>query len=483
MKKFMKIVAAVSLGASLTAGAWAQEDEENGAAEEQAPAQQTQAAPAISPVNSISQLLDRVRSDARDAQADNQRRLQEFRANEQQQNNLVSQARAQLNQLEAAAAQNQERFEQNNARIQQLDNQLRQEQGAFGEVFGLARQKAGEFASLIEASLVSAQRPGRHEPLRQLAESRTLPERQGLDQIWQAMLDEMQGQREVVTFNTRVLGLNEGQPVPVTRVGPFSAFTTHGGNQFVSYSSSPENRLAGFRLAVLDRQPPARLTDAAGRLARAEPGEIVAGPIDPSRGTLLGIYRSVPNLYERFEQGGIVAKIILGLLIFAALFGIIRLIMLLMTSAAINGQKRKSTASKSNPLGRIMLTYEEVRDRPVETIELKLDEAILRETPKLEFGLSFLKLSAAIAPLLGLLGTVTGMIRTFTQITLFGTGDPQIMAGGISEALVTTVMGLIAAIPLLFIHSFAASFARGAQQTLEEQAAGIVARHAEERGV
>jgi len=127
-----------------------------------------------------------------------------------------------------------------------------------------------------------------------------------------------------------------------------------------------------------------------------------------------------------------------------------------------------------------MLAYEQVKDRPIETIELKIDEAILRETPRLEFGLNFLKLAAGVAPLLGLLGTVTGMIRTFTQITLFGTGDPKIMAGGISEALVTTVSGLIAAIPLLFIHSFAASFARGAQQTLEEQAAGIIARHAEE---
>jgi biopolymer transport protein ExbB len=128
-----------------------------------------------------------------------------------------------------------------------------------------------------------------------------------------------------------------------------------------------------------------------------------------------------------------------------------------------------------------MLAYEGAKDKDVETMELKLDEAILQETPKLEFGLNFLKLAAGIAPLLGLLGTVTGMIKTFTQITLFGTGDPRIMAGGISEALMTTVLGLIAAIPLLFIHSFAQSFARGVQQVLEEQAAGMIARHAEER--
>jgi len=267
----------------------------------------------------------------------------------------------------------------------------------------------------------------------------------------------------------------------VTRVGAFLAVADDGGPVFAQWTTDEGNSRTSYNLVQLERQPPGSLMGAASNLINAEPGEIVAGPIDPSRGALLQIYKDVPNLSERFEQGGIVAKIIAALLIVSASFGIFRLLSLLMTTSAINAQKRRSTASKSNPLGRIMLAYEEVKDRPVETIELKIDEAILRETPKLEFGLNFLKLAAGVAPLLGLLGTVTGMIRTFTQITLFGTGDPRIMAGGISEALVTTVSGLIAAIPLLFIHSFAASFARGAQQTLEEQAAGIIARHAEEK--
>jgi len=203
--------------------------------------------------------------------------------------------------------------------------------------------------------------------------------------------------------------------------------------------------------------------------------------VDPSRGALLNIYKDVPDLNERIEQSGNVGKVIIGLLVISALFGIFRMISLLMTQAAVGGQKRKSSGNKGNPPGRVMLAYESAKDKDVETMELKLDEAILQETPKLEFGLNFLKLAAGIAPLLGLLGTVTGMIKTFTQITLFGTGDPRIMAGGISEALMTTVLGLIAAIPLLFIHSFAQSFARGVQQVLEEQAAGMIARHAEER--
>jgi len=463
MKTFTKLLAAVSIGVSLTAGAaYAQSDRE--------------------PVSSISELLDRVRADSRDAAAENQRRLQEFRAERSRQQQLLNQARNELAQLEATADANQEQFEANQARIDELDQELRAEQGEFGELFGAARQTAGEFASIIEGSIISAQFPERHRALEELATSRTLPERRELDRIWSVMIGEMNAQANVVTFNTSVLGLNDYEPVPVTRVGPFLAFAMDGGPQYVSYSTDENNPLQGYSLSVLATQPPGSLLNAAATLARADQGEIVAGPFDPSRGALLNIYKDVPNLTERFQQGGIVAMIIAGLFIFSFLFGLFRIFVLLTTGSAVNAQKRKSTPSKGNPLGRIMMAYEEVKDRPIETIELKLDEAILRESPKLEFGLNFLKLAAAVAPLLGLLGTVTGMIRTFTQITLFGTGDPRIMAGGISEALVTTVSGLIAAIPLLFVHSFAAAFARGVQSTLEEQAAGIVARHAEERG-
>ena len=144
---------------------------------------------------------------------------------------------------------------------------------------------------------------------------------------------------------------------------------------------------------------------------------------------------------------------------------------------AQSGSRKKP--SKSNPLGRVMLAYENTQSNDVETVALKLDDAILKEVPKLESGLNLVKVLAATAPLLGLLGTVIGMINTFQAITLFGTGDPQIMASGISEALVTTVLGLIAAIPLLLLHAFASGASKRVSQVLEEQAAGIIAEHAE----
>jgi len=457
MKTTMKLLAAaVSMGVAMTAGAFAQ----------------------TQPATSLNELLNRVRQDTREASQENQQRLNEFQSSRNQQQALLSTARGELSSLERQADQLTNQFEANQIAIDEQADILRQRQGAFGEVFGTARQVAGEFAAVINGSIVSAQFPGRADALEALASSNVLPTREELDFIPRRVIEEMIHQRSVVTFNSVVFGVNSGEPVSVTRVGPFVAFSNHNNNQrFAQWSQ--EDTTNEWRLADLARQPPAQFAAGASALYSADPGEVVMGVLDPSRGPLLEIYKDVPNLNERIDQSGTVGLFIIGLLAFSGAFGVFRIFMLFTTQAAVNGQKRKTKAG-NNPLGRVMKAYESVKDRDTETIELKLDNAILQETPKLDFGLNFLKLAAGIAPLMGLLGTVTGMIKTFTQITLFGTGDPKVMAGGISEALMTTVLGLIAAIPLLFIHSFAASFARGVQAVLEEQAAGMVARHAEE---
>ena len=194
---------------------------------------------------------------------------------------------------------------------------------------------------------------------------------------------------------------------------------------------------------------------------------------------MLSLVVETPNLKERFDQGGPVGRVIGIVTVIGVALGIYKWLTLTMTAGAVSGQVRKKKASKGNPLGRVMLAYENTQSNDVETVALKLDDAILKEVPKLESGLNFVKVLAAVAPLMGLLGTVIGMINTFQAITLFGTGDPQIMAGGISEALVTTVLGLIAAIPLLLLHAFASGASKRVTQILEEQAAGIVAEHAE----
>ena len=283
------------------------------------------------------------------------------------------------------------------------------------------------------------------------------------------MIQQMAEQGKTVTFPAKIVLANgEASEADVTRIGPFVAFSD---GKYLTYENGT--------LKFLARQPAGDITGAASRVEKATGEDFVKGAIDPSLGTLLGLVVETPTLKERIDQGRFIGKVIIGAAIIGIILGIYKWVTLTMTAGAVRSQVRRKKASKSNPLGRVMLAYENTTSNDVETVSLKLDDAILKEVPKLESGLNFIKVLAAVAPLLGLLGTVIGMINTFQAITLFGTGDPQIMASGISEALVTTVLGLVAAIPLLLLHSFAAGAAKRVSQILEEQAAGIIAEHAE----
>lgn len=439
------------------------------------------AIPASAQITSVPGLLDKVRADAATTQAQNREREQVFRQRKNEQSALLSAARSELAGLERKAREVQSTFDGNQGRISGLEGELKAAQGDFGEVFGLARAKAGEFKAILDSSLVTAQYPTRTQVLGRVAESKALPSTAELNAIWTTMLGEIEAQRQVTSFDAPVANVNDGAMQKVTRVGPFAVFTADGAN-FLDYKAPASDEADQILLSKLPRQPVGSVASAAKAVTNANSGDLVYAPIDPTRGSLLKSFERVPDTGERIEQGGTIGKIILILLAIGALFGVLNIIRLFLTATAVNGQKRKAQSSKSNPLGRVMMAYEESAMKDGDTVELKLDEAILRESPKLEFGLNFLKLAAGIAPLLGLLGTVTGMIKTFQAMMIYGTGDPQLMAGGISEALVTTMLGLIAAIPLLILHSFCSSLARGVQNTLEEQSAGIVARHVESRG-
>ena len=131
---------------------------------------------------------------------------------------------------------------------------------------------------------------------------------------------------------------------------------------------------------------------------------------------------------------------------------------------------------EENPVKQILLLYEKNKNKDMESLEMKLNETVIKYLPKVEKRIGLVKLLAGISPLCGLLGTVIGMIITFQSITLFGTGDPKLMAGGISQALVTTMLGLICAIPLLLGHSFIFSRSQKVVQILEEQIAGLLAK-------
>ncbi len=437
------------------------------------------AAPVVAqdePAQSLSELLSRLQQQTRQQSAEARRREADFQSRADEQARLLAEAEAELEALLEEGQRLEEEFQVNDERIVELDAELLEKQGDFGELFGVAKQSASELRALVNASVISAQYPGRGDAVGQVADTRRLPTRAQLDSIWKTYITEMIHQREVVTYSADVVDARgEARQTDVTRLGAFNQWTNLGGLKFVNYE-------ADTPMKVIARSPAGALVDAARSVSRARPDRVLRGPIDPSRGELLNLVTETPTLSERIQQGGVPGYIIIALLLLSGAFGIMRLAQLTLVNMAVRGQMGSSKPNKGNPLGRLMLAAADARrdgKGGQEAFELKLDEAIMRETSGLDFGLNFLKLAAAIAPLLGLLGTVVGMIVTFQQITLFGAGDPQIMAGGISQALVTTVLGLVAALPLLLIHSFCASASRAVQQVIEEQGAALAAEYAE----
>ena len=379
------------------------------------------AIPASAQITSVDGLLRDIRQNASKVEAENRQRVQEFQSRAGQQTSLLSKAQSELRTLENRAATVERSFASNRAQISRLEDDLRAAQGDFGEVFGLARSKAGEFKALLDSSLITAEYPTRTKVLGRIAESKALPSAEDLDNIWKSMLQEIKAQRQVSVFDAPVANIDDGAVQSVTRVGPFSVFTS-GDAEFLSYSQPDAE--AGDEaplLGLLPRQPGGQVSSAAQKVASASDGALVYAPLDPTRGELLKSFERVPSFEERFGNpfkfktgyGKVVGLIIEWILIIGVVFGVLNLIRLFFAKMAINGQKRKAQPSKSNALGRVMMAYEGASNKDADTVELKLDEAILRESPKFEFGLSILKLMAGVAPLLGLLGTVTGMIQTF----------------------------------------------------------------------
>ncbi len=453
-------------GASGLSSAWAQEEGEA-----------AQPSAADTAAQTLGDLLRSVREGRRQESADNRRREQEFQRDRSRQQQLLEQAEAELAAEQQRAEELEATSQQNEIDIAQLQDELRNTLGEAGELFGVSRQVAADTKAQIQASLVSAQLPNRDDALDPLTRGRVLPTITQLETLSSTLLEEMIEQGRIVAFDSALVQADgTTSSGRVVRIGPFTAMKQDTGD-FLAYKSETDT------LELLAKQPAARFRGAARQLVDGQAGVLTQGAIDPSQGQILSLLVRTPSLLDRIDQGREIGYIIIvGGAIFI-LFAIYRFFALSIVALQVQGQMRSpDKPKKGNPLGRMLLIYEDLHKRvDEETLELKLDEAFLKERPRIEFGLSTIKVMAAIAPLLGLLGTVTGMIVVFQQITLFGTGDPKLMAGGISQALMTTVLGLCAAIPLLFLHSFAAGRARSVVQILEEQSAGLVASRAEQR--
>jgi biopolymer transport protein ExbB len=432
--------------------------------------EESQPATAVEPADTVLQLLDLVRAEAREGSVMNRERVEQFRQARDERQRMLEEVSRELAAEDRRSTQLNRRFEQNEADLSELLGRLEIRIGNFGELFGVVRDVAGDTVSAVLTSLVSAQYPDRADLAREMAEAKELPSLQDLRGLQLMLLEEMAQSGQVVRFNAGITD-PAGRPTQgeVVRVGTFNL--VHDG-KFLTRNSETA------ALQILPRQPAGRYVSMAEDLGKATSG-IVEMAVDPSRGQLLGLLIQAPDLVERIQQGGYVGYTIIGMGFIGLLIALWRLVVLQGAGRRIRAQLRSSEANKGNALGRILTVYEEHRSGNLDALALKLDEAIMREAPVLERYQGILKVFAAVAPLLGLLGTVVGMIITFQQLTLFGTGDPKLMAGGISQALITTVLGLIVAIPLVLLHSVVSSSSQGLVEILEEQSAGLIARKAE----
>jgi len=421
--------------------------------------------------SSLDQLLEEVKNNRVSEAKINQQREAEFMAARADKQALLRKAQAELKAETDRGDRLRKQFADNEIALANKEVELENAVGTLGEMFGVVRSSAAEAYGRITTSIVSAQYPGRTALLEKMSnESKGLPDIAELEEMWFALQTEMTESGKVTQFQTDVVSLQGGSSVQtVTRVGTFALIGDEG---YLIY----ENTLG--QVQPLGKQPASHTVDGAKAFTSASGVQPLF--VDPSQGSILRLLTQAATLEDRYHAGGVPGYIITAMLAIGALIALYKVITLTAMGGSIRKQlKNIDSPSTKNPLGRILTIYEENKEADTETLELKVDEAILRELPSIESGINIIKILAAIAPLLGLLGTVIGMIMTFQQITLFGTGDPKIMAGSISMALVTTAQGIIAALPLILLHAVSAGKAKSILHILDEQAAGIVASRAE----
>lgn len=430
--------------------------------------------------SALQQAAQKLREEERKAA---QEREKAARAELQKQERLAQEAVASRNAQEARSNSLDQQWNQNEARIDEISAQLRQSQGNLGELFGVTRQVAGDSATVLQQSLLSAQyaqpekEEDRAEFMRRMADARALPSISELERLWYELTREMTGTGKVQKFTAPVLQ-QDGSKVDmeVVRVGPFTA-TSDG--QFLGYLASEKS------LTVLDGTLPRKLESISSDMEEATPEDgYTAAVVDPARGALLGLYIQRPGLVERIQEGEVVGYIILIVGALGMLLAIYQALYLVSTKAAVTAQLKNLENPKSNnPLGRVLLAFrgDGQRIENPELAELRMSEAVLREVPKLERFQGFLRLAVAAGPLLGLIGTVIGMIITFRAIVASGSSDPRLMADGIGQAMIATVLGLGIAIPLLFMNTGLATLSQRITQALDEQANALLASSSEER--
>ncbi len=421
--------------------------------------------------NELSDLLKQVKTERISVAKLDKKREAEFKSARADKQALLNKAKRELTNQQARNKRLTKAYAANEITLSQKAVELDNAKGTLGEMFGVSRSAAADAYGKISTSIVSAQYPGRGEALSRIANSKEIPALEDLEELWFALQTEMTQSGEISQFTAEVTNLDGSKVTQnVTRIGTFNLVSEDG---YLTYNDQVA------QIQPLAKQPAGYIAETAADFFGTSSG--YAGVyVDPSRGGILALETRKRTLMEFYHQGEEVGYAITVLLIIGCLIALERLIVLGSMSSKIKAQEKNlDQPNENNPLGRLLKIYHDNKSVDAETLELKLDEGILRETPQVDRGINLIKMFAAIAPLMGLLGTVIGMIMTFQTITLFGTGDPKIMAGNISLALVTTALGLICALPLILIHSVVAGKSKGVLQKLDEQSAGLIAAIAE----
>ncbi|MEZ9575255.1 MotA/TolQ/ExbB proton channel family protein [Vibrio sp. 10N.261.55.F4] len=424
---------------------------------------------AFSASDTTAQLVNKAKSESRTQASHNVVREADFKKTEQELKAIKAQLEAKRTSIQGATDVLTQTFSDNENKLARLEEKLRLETGSLGELFGVVRQNAKELGAELSSTVNSVDRAEHTATVDQIIDAKSLPSMPQLTGLWMSMVEQIQASSELSKSQIAFInGEGNTNKVDAYRLGSIGLVTEQG---YVSWNTQREDAIAYLK------QPQNGPTLAS--LSSLANGEVSNVVVDPSRGFMLEQLALTPSLTDRLQAGGVVGKVILGLLAIGLIIALVRGVSLAIARQKIRAQLKNPEQAGDNPLGRILAMYNKEQNQTVEALELRLLEAVVDEQTHLEKGLSMLKLLAALAPMLGLLGTVTGMIETFQVITQFGNGDPKVMAGGISMALVTTVLGLVAAMPLLLAHNILSTQAENIRNILEKQGIGLVAEQAE----
>lgn len=451
----------------------------------------------VQKARTLDDLLENIRAQRDVENAAHDAMVNEFTTRVADQRNRLDGAKTDFEQEQDRTGRLEADISTNITRIAERQAELDEKLGSLRELFGVLSQVAGDTRGTFLASVVSAEYPNRDVFLNNLAqkmgtalELATVDE---MNEMWSLILEHIIETGKVSRFNG-VVTRNDGDPesTDLLRVGSFNIVSSDG---YVNFS------LENQGIVDLSRQPSGEFTNTAKKLHRAKPGSMVPFAIDPTRGSLLSLETEKATLGEMVGspfggiasgkcwlpfcdgQGQTVGSIIIMVGIVGVVLALWRMVVLFLVRQRVDAQRQDlDNPRDDNPLGKLLQVYKENKDVDSETLQLKIGEAILHEMPMLTRNISLVQVISVVAPLMGLLGTVIGMIQTFQAITLFGTGDPKIMASGISTALMTTVLGLCVAIPTVLLHALTSQFSRSVIHVLDEQSEGLIAAHAESKG-